>query len=58
MTSETVFSAAIGFFWLGQRLEAWQLIGGAMVIAAVILARLVEAELGSSPRAELPSAPQ
>lgn len=57
MTSETVFSAAIGFVWLGQRLEALQLMGGAMVIAAVILARLVEAELGSSPRAELPSLP-
>jgi drug/metabolite transporter (DMT)-like permease len=57
MTSETVFSTAIGFVWLGQRLELWQLIGGAMVVAAVILARLAEAELGSSPPAELPTMP-
>lgn len=35
--SEPIFAAVIAFAWLGERLEAWQMLGGAAVLAAVIL---------------------
>jgi drug/metabolite transporter (DMT)-like permease len=39
MTTEPVFSTALAFFWLGQGLEAPQLLGGALVLAGVVLAQ-------------------
>jgi probable blue pigment (indigoidine) exporter len=34
---EIVVTSVLGWLWLGERLAAWQIVGAAMVIAAVIL---------------------
>jgi drug/metabolite transporter (DMT)-like permease len=34
---EIVVTSAVGWLWLGERLAPWQIIGGAMVVAAVVI---------------------
>jgi drug/metabolite transporter (DMT)-like permease len=47
MTSEPVFGAVLAFLWLGQSLEAPQLLGGLLVLVGVVLAQRSRPQLAA-----------
>lgn len=54
-TLEPVVAAALGYAILGEGLDAWQVVGGTLVLSAVITARWIHEPTVEAPSGELPS---
>lgn len=54
-TSEVLFAFAVAWVWLGERLDALQLVGAAVVLAGIVLAQTARADKVVDPELVLPA---
>jgi drug/metabolite transporter (DMT)-like permease len=55
-TVEPVFASIVAWLWLEQVLSGWQVLGGAVVLAGIVLAQTARATPSPSPLPETPAA--
>ena len=55
-TAEPVFASVVAWLWVEQVLSGWQVVGGAVVLAGILLAQTARATPAPSPLPETPAA--